>query len=78
MEAVRDCRKVEAFPTWFEKCMCGLFLGVRGDVTLVMDSGNWVTLVGLAGGVWHPVRFQAILWVSNSIIDKTFAGCSLP
>jgi len=33
----------------------GLYVGVSGDVVLVMQSGETVTLKALAAGVWHPI-----------------------
>ena len=39
----------------------GIYVGVTGDVAATMSSGNSVTHVGLAAGVWHPIQAQQVL-----------------
>ena len=39
----------------------GLYVGVSGDVKVdFVDSGDAITLVGLAAGVWHPLRVTRV------------------
>lgn len=38
----------------------GLYVGVTGDVAVVMAGGETVTFVGLASGVIHPLRVTRV------------------
>jgi hypothetical protein len=39
-----------------------LYVGVSGDVAVIFADGTAaVTLTGLAGGVWHPIRVKRVL-----------------
>lgn len=38
----------------------GLYVGVSGNVTVVLSSGDEVQLVGLAAGVVHPLRVRQV------------------
>ena len=38
----------------------GLYVGVSGDVKVVMIGGETVTFVGLAAGVIHPIRVNLV------------------
>jgi hypothetical protein len=75
--AIRNCRQVTTFPSWFERVMEGVYIGTKGDVTFVMEGGAWVTLQGLQPGVWHRMRFTALLFVSGKAAQQTFVGCCL-
>lgn len=37
-----------------------VYVGVSGDVKLTSTGGSTVTLVGLAAGIWHPIRAKII------------------
>lgn len=41
----------------------GLYVGVSGDITVTLVSGQAITLVGLAAGIIHPIR---IIQVSSA------------
>jgi hypothetical protein len=38
-----------------------IYLGVGGDVAVVTEKGQTVTLVSMVGGVWHPMRVTKVL-----------------
>lgn len=38
----------------------GIYVGVTGDVSVVMTSGRTVTLVALAAGVVHPISVTKV------------------
>lgn len=38
----------------------GLYLGVSGDVAVVMANGNEVTFTNMAAGIIHPLRVKAV------------------
>ncbi len=38
----------------------GLYVGVAGNVAVVMADGTSVTLTGLAAGVVHPLRVKQV------------------
>lgn len=37
-----------------------LYVGAAGNVSVVLADGVAVTLVGLAAGVWHPMRVRRV------------------
>lgn len=37
-----------------------LYVGVSGDVAVTTTGGSEVTLVGLAAGVFHPIRVKIV------------------
>ena len=44
----------------------GLYVGVSGNVHVLMAGGREVTFVGLAGGVVHPLRVQKVFAASTT------------
>ena len=38
----------------------GLYVGVIGDVTVDMASGNTITFVALAAGIVHPLQVKRV------------------
>lgn len=38
----------------------GLYVGVSGDVAVVMEDGQSVLFVGMAAGIVHPLRIRKI------------------
>ena len=51
-------RAVEITPSVddLEKPTRGIYVGVSGDLSVVMIDGSEVTFVGIAAGVIHPLR----------------------
>lgn len=48
-----------------------LYVGAAGNVSVVLLDGVAVTLVGLAAGVWHPMRVRRVnstLTTATSIV----------
>ena len=43
----------------------GLYVGVSGDVKVTCMAGNVTTLVGLAAGVFHPIRVRRV-WATGT------------
>lgn len=50
-----------------------LYVGVGGDVSITTMSGATVTLVGLAGGIWHPIMFKRVR-VTGTTATSILAG----
>ncbi len=50
-----------------------VYVGVAGNLKITTPSGEDVTLVGLAAGIWHP--FMAVrIWATGSTATDIFAG----
>lgn len=47
----------------------GIYVGVSGDVQLKTINDDVITLVGLAAGVWHPIRARRIYSTSTTATD---------
>jgi hypothetical protein len=53
-------------PTTFDRVHRGVYLAVSGDLTFTMEGGESLALVGMAAGVWHPMRFTAITAITTA------------
>ena len=51
----------------------GLYVGATGDVKVTTLNGNAVTMVGLAAGVWHPIRVSRV-WATGTTATGIVAG----
>lgn len=59
--------------TDFPRKSTGLYVGVSGNVSVVMANGNEVTMVGLAAGVWHPLQIIRVN-ATNTTATNILAG----
>ena len=50
-----------------------LYVGASGAVKVTLVGGSTVTLVGLAAGVWHPMRVQRV-WSTGTTAADIVAG----
>lgn len=63
---IESATAIGATPTTFVEVQRGVYMGVSGDLTFTLESGDSVQLVGMAAGVWHPMRFTAITAVATA------------
>lgn len=50
-----------------------IYIGVSGDLSIEDKDGTVVTLVGLAAGIWHPIRPYKVRATSTTA-DSIVAG----
>ncbi len=50
-----------------------IYCGVSGDIKITTPSGEDVTLVGVAAGIWHPMMARRI-WATGTDATNIFAG----
>lgn len=48
----------------------GLYVGVSGDVVCILNGDtSAVTLKGMAGGIWHPLRVKVLKSTGTTATD---------
>ena len=52
--------------TTFDELHRGVYMGVSGDLTFLMEDGTTLAFVGMAAGVIHPLRYTAITVITTA------------
>lgn len=47
----------------------GIYVGVSGDLSVVTEAEQTITLVNVVAGVWHPIRARRIRSTGTAATD---------